>query len=153
MTKMECMSAAADLAKQAAQDGEVPVGAVIVKDGRIISRGRNRSEKNGSALYHAEIEAIDSACKTLKKKYLSDCEMYVTLEPCPMCAGAIIHARLGTVVFGSYNNAEGACFTKTNLFELFEAGKNIRIIGGYCEKECSEILQNFFNKLRNKKNP
>lgn len=148
MTSRQCMSAAAELARQAALDGEVPVGAVIVKDGEIISFGRNRGEKNGSALRHAEIEAIEKACKILEKKYLSDCEMYVTLEPCPMCAGAIIHARLGTVYFGCYNNYEGACFTKTNLFEIFDAGKNTRIIGGYCQEECGRILQDFFNNLR-----
>lgn len=151
MTSRQCMRAAEELAKQAAKDGEVPVGAVIVKDGEIIADGRNRSEKSGSSLRHAEIEAIEKACNKLQKKYLSDCEMYVTLEPCPMCAGAIIHSRLGTVYFGSYNNYEGACFTKTNLFEIYDSGKNTRIIGGYCEDECTEILQEFFSRLRDKK--
>lgn len=142
------MEKAISLSLESAQEGEVPVGAVVAKDGEIVSIGRNRSEKNSSALHHAEIEAIEKACRKLKRKYLSDCEIYVTLEPCPMCTGAIIHARVGTLIFGSYNEKEGACCTVTNLFELFHEGRNTGVIGGYMGEECAEVLRRFFIRLR-----
>ena len=112
------MSAALSLAKEAYADDEVPVGAVITQNGKIISTGRNRREKSKNALLHAEIDAINNACKKLGGWRLWNCEIYVTLEPCPMCAGAIINAHIPKVFFGAYDFKNGACGTITNLFEM-----------------------------------
>ena len=149
MTETEIMRAALDLALQAADEGEVPVGAVIVKDGEIVSTGRNRREKGKNALYHAEIEAIDNACKKLGGWRLWQCEMYVTLEPCPMCSGAIINSRLKKITFGAYDKKAGCCGSVTDIFSL-PFNHKPEIVGGFMEKECSEILQEFFKQLRNK---
>ncbi len=144
------MKEALNLAKEAMSQGETPVGCVIVKDGNIIAKGRNRTEELISTTRHAEIEAIESACKVLSRKNLSDCELYVTLEPCPMCAGAIITAKIGKVVFGAFDRNYGACGTVTNLF----ATPNIHrpeCFGGIMEDECSEVLSDFFKRIREKK--
>lgn len=137
------------LAREAAQEGEVPVGAVIVRDGEIIARGRNRRELGKNALYHAEIEAIDNACKTLGGWRLPRCEMYVTLEPCPMCAGALINSRIEKVYFGAYDKKAGSVRSIVNLFDLPYNHKCIAE-GGIMEEECSAVLSDFFRKLRNK---
>lgn len=147
VTDKQFMEKALSLAKEAAQMGEVPVGAVIVKNGRIISEGFNKRECKKNALCHAEIEAINNACETMGTWRLSDCEMYVTLEPCPMCTGAIINARLKRVVFGAYDEAAGACHSVLNMPLDYFSYKG-QIIGGYMEKECKEIIQNFFADLR-----
>ena len=144
------MERALTLAKEAAQLGEVPVGAVIVKDGKIIAEGFNKREQKKNALYHAETEAISKACEVLGSWRLSDCEMYVTLEPCPMCTGAIIKARLKKVVFGAYAEAAGACISVLNMPHDYFSYKG-QIIGGYMEEECREILQEFFASLRESK--
>ena len=144
------MKRALTLAEKAAQMGEVPVGAVIVKDGRIVSEGFNRRETEKNALCHAEIEAISKACEALGTWRLSGCEMYVTLEPCPMCTGAIINARLDKVVFGAYDEVAGACHSVINMPCDFFSFKG-QIIGGYMEKECSEVLRGFFATLRENK--
>ena len=149
MTEREIMSVALNLALQAADEGEVPVGAVIVKDGEIVSTGRNRREKGKNALYHAEIEAIDNACKKLGGWRLWQCEMYVTLEPCPMCSGAIINSRLKKITFGAYDKKAGCCGSVTDIFSL-PFNHRPEIVGGFMEKECSEILSDFFKNLRNK---
>lgn len=143
----EFMIAAYDMAKQAYDDGEVPVGAVIVRNNEIIARGRNRREKAKNALLHAEIEAIDNACKTLGGWRLWNCELYVTLEPCPMCAGAIINAHIPKVYFGAYDFKNGSCGTITNLFEMPYNFKP-ECIGGIMADECSALLKDFFKKLR-----
>ena len=143
----EFMLAAYEMAKQAYEDGEVPVGAVIVRNNEIIARGRNRREKAKNALLHAEIEAIDNACKTLGGWRLWNCELYVTLEPCPMCAGAIINAHIPKVYFGAYDFKNGSCGTITNLFEMPYNFKP-ECVGGIMADECSALLKDFFKKLR-----
>ena len=143
----EFMLAAYEMAKQAYDDGEVPVGAVIVKENEIVAKGRNRREKAKNALLHAEIEAIDNACKSLGGWRLWNCELYVTLEPCPMCAGAIINAHIPKVYFGAYDFKNGSCGTITNLFEMPYNFKP-ECVGGIMADECSALLKDFFKKLR-----
>ena len=143
------MYEALKLAREAAFEGEVPVGAVIVKDGQIISTGRNRRELSKNALYHAEIEAINNACKKLGGWRLWQCELFVTLEPCPMCAGAIINSRIKRVVFGSYDNKAGSCGSVINLFDLPYNHKP-EVLGGVLQDECSTVLSTFFKNLRKK---
>ena len=143
------MQAAIEQAMLAAGEDEVPVGAVVVKDGEIISRGRNRRELGKNALYHAETEAIDLACKALGGWRLMGCTLYVTLEPCPMCAGAIINSRIERVVFGAYDKKAGSCGSVVNLFELPYNHKP-ELSGGVLEEECAELLSSFFKKLRKK---
>lgn len=141
------MSRAIELAKIAAKQGEVPVGAVIVKDGVIVGEGYNMREQKNNALSHAEIEAINSACKNLADWRLDDCTIYVTLEPCPMCAGAIINARIKEVVFGAYDKTMG-CFDSTiNMANLPFATSTV-VYGGICEDECKQILIDFFKDTR-----
>ena len=144
------MTAAIAEAKKAADDREVPVGAVIVRDGEIIAVGRNRREKGKNALYHAEIEAIDNACKKLGGWRLPRCEMFVTLEPCPMCAGAIINARIERVVFGAYDKKSGSVESVIKMFDLPYNHKP-EIVGGFLEEECAGQLSAFFKELRKKK--
>ncbi len=141
------MKEAVLLAEEARENGEVPVGAVIVKDGKIISKGRNRREKEKNALAHAEIEAINKACEALGSWRLDGCEMYVTLEPCPMCTGAILAARLSRVVFGAYDERAGSCYSAVNIPEI-TAEKKPQIIGGYMEKDCKQLLVSFFSGKR-----
>ena len=148
MTDTELMLIALNEAKKASDQGEVPVGAVVAKEGQIIAVGRNRREKNKNALCHAEIEAIDLACKTLHGWRLSGCDIYVTLEPCPMCAGAIINARFNRVIFGCYDDKAG-CFGSVANFAEMNFNHKPEIIGGVMEMECSALLQTFFEKLRN----
>ena len=143
------MQRAISLAQKAAQMGEVPVGAVIVKNGEIIAEGYNMRENKQNALSHAEIEAINSACKKLNSWRLDDCELYVTLEPCPMCAGAIINSRIKRVVFGAYEPKSGSCSADSvvNLFNL-PYNHTPEVYGGICEKECAEIITEFFKQKR-----
>ena len=150
MSHSKFMSEALILAKNAEKHGDVPVGAVIVKNGEIIAKGLNKREKDNNSLLHAEIVAIDEACKSLESKYLTDCTLYVTLEPCPMCAGAIINSRIGKVVFGAYDD-KGGCFGTLTNFNDLPFNHKPEIIGGYMEKECSEILSIFFEKKRKNK--
>ncbi len=141
------MQKAIALARLAEKQGEVPVGAVIVKDGKIIGEGYNTRETKQSALGHAEIEAIAMANKTLGSWRLDGCELYVTLEPCPMCAGAIINARISTVVFGAYDKAAGSFESVVNLANL-PYGFKPEIYGGICEAECTALIKGFFKALR-----
>lgn len=141
------MKAALEMAQKAYDDDEVPVGAVIVRNGEIIARGRNRREKAKNALLHAEIDAINNACNALGGWRLWNCELYVTLEPCPMCAGAIINAHIPKVYFGAYDFKNGSCGTITNLFEMPYNFKPDSI-GGIMQEECSKLLKDFFKKLR-----
>lgn len=144
------MKAALSLAREAAADGEAPIGAVIVRGGETVGCGRNRREKNKDALCHAEIEAISNACKKLGGWRLTGCTIYVTLEPCPMCAGAIINSRIERVVFGAYDKKAGSCGSVINLFELPYNHKP-ELIGGIMENECAAELSSFFKELREKK--
>ena len=146
------MKKALELAKIAAKQGEVPVGAIVVKksSGEIIGRGFNRREYGRSPLTHAEIIAIDEASKRLGGWRLIDCELFVTLEPCPMCAGAVINSRIERVVFGAYDQKAGSCGSVTNLFELPYNHKP-ELVGGVLESECAGILSEFFKELRRKK--
>jgi tRNA(adenine34) deaminase len=144
------MKKAIALAMESEKEGEVPVGAVIVKNGKIIAEGRNRREIEKNALHHAEIEAIDNACEALGGWRLFGCDLYVTLEPCPMCAGAIINSRIKTVYFGAYDNKAGS-FGSVADFNRLPYNHKPEIIAGVMEKECSELLTDFFKKLREKK--
>lgn len=146
------MKRAIELAEISAGEGEVPVGAVIVKKttGEIVGEGRNMRENKKNALAHAEIIAIDMACRTLGGWRLPDCEMYVTLEPCPMCCGAIINARIDNVIFGAYDLKSGSVVSVQNMFEL-PYNYIPEVTGGIMEKECSDILSLFFRNLREKK--
>ncbi len=143
----EFMKRAVELAKISAAEGEVPVGAVIVKDNKIVGEGRNRRELGKNALYHAETEAINNACKALGGWRLWQCEMYVTLEPCPMCAGAIINSRIRRVTFGAYDKKAGSFGSVVNFNDLPYNHKP-EIIGGVHEKECAKLLTDFFKQLR-----
>ncbi len=134
-------------AKKAAEKGEVPVGAVIVKDGEVIAACHNLREEKQNALSHAEMEAINTACKKLESWRLDDCEMYVTLEPCPMCTGAIINARIKTVIFGAYDSKMGCMDSVINLCD-YPFNHKVEIYGGIMEDECLAVLQNFFKNLR-----
>ena len=144
------MEAALELAKEAAAEGETPVGAVVVKGGEIVGKGRNRRELGKNALYHAELEAIDDACKKLGGWRLHQCDLYVTLEPCPMCAGAIINARIKRLVYGAEDKKAGSAGSVINLFELPYNHKP-EIISGVMKEECGEILTEFFKDLREKR--
>ena len=151
MNKTDFMNEALRLAKEAAQEGEVPVGAVVTIGNKIIGRGRNRREKDKNALCHAEIEAINEACKRLGGWRLWECELFVTLEPCPMCAGAIINSRIRQVTFGAYDKKNGACGSIVNLFDA-DFSYRPRYIGGFMEDECADVLTDFFRNLRSKDN-
>ena len=144
------MHQALALAEEAAAEGEVPVGAVVVKDGEVVGRGRNRRELGKNALAHAEIEAIDEACRTLGGWRLSGCELYVTLEPCPMCAGAIINARIDTVYYAADDPKAGSCGTLVSLFDLPYNHKPA-CVGGVLQEEASAQLKRFFADLREKR--
>lgn len=144
------MNEALRLAKQAYDEGEVPVGAVVVFGDEIVGRGRNRREKDKNALAHAELEAIDEACRKLGGWRLWQCDMYVTLEPCPMCTGAIINSRIRKLVYGASDYKAGSCGSVVNLFELPYNHKP-EMISGFMQEECSQILTDFFKELRSKK--
>ena len=150
MNHEEFMKAALLLAEASAAEGEVPVGAVVVCDGKIVGTGRNRRETQKNALCHAEIEAINNACKNLGGWRLFKCDLYVTLEPCPMCAGAIINSRIKNVYFGASDYKNGACGSVVNLFDLSFNHKP-SLERGILEEQCSEILTVFFKNLREKK--
>lgn len=135
------------LADEAAEAGEIPVGCVIVKDGAIIGRGRNRREEAKSALAHAEIIAIDEACRTLGDWRLDGCGLYVTLEPCPMCAGAILNARLGWVCFGAREERSGSCGSVIDLFAE-NYGYRPKVYAGILKDECTLRMRRFFRALR-----
>ena len=139
-------------AKKAYNKMEVPVGAVIVKDGKIIASAYNQKETKLDTTKHAEISAIQKASKKLNSWRLNDCEMYVTLEPCPMCAGAIIQSRIKKVYYGTPDEKTGAVGSKLNLFKDFKFNHNVEFENSILEKECKEMLQNFFKELRAQKN-
>ncbi len=147
MEREEYMRQALALAEEAAGHGDVPVGCVVVKDGAVIGRGCNRREERGDAVAHAEVEAIRQACRAVGGWNLHDCALYVTLEPCPMCAGAIINARVGTVCYGARDEKAGACGSVLDLFaERFN--HRPRVYGGVLKEACAALLRDFFHDLR-----
>lgn len=141
------MQLALELARESAAEGDVPVGAVVVRDGDVIGAGRNRREMCGNALAHAELEAIHAACQRLGGWQLVGCTLYVTLEPCPMCAGAIINSRIERVVQGTLNPKAGSCGSITNLFEM-PYNHHPKVETGVCGEACSDLLKEFFRTLR-----
>ncbi len=146
----EFMKRAIALAHLSALEGEVPVGAVVVKDNKIVGEGRNRREFGKNALYHAELEAIDNACKRLGGWRLWQCDLYVTLEPCPMCAGAIINSRIKTVYYGAKDLKAGSFGSVVNFNDIPYNHKP-EIVDGIMDEECAALLKNFFKSLREKK--
>ena len=148
MQREEYMSLALELAREAAAKGEVPVGCVIAgPDGAVIGRGRNRREESGDATAHAELEAIRQACAALGDWRLSGCTLFVTLEPCPMCTGAIINARIPTVVFGAREALSGSCGSVIDLFSE-RYGHRPAVYPGVLREECAALLRDFFRDKR-----
>ena len=147
MNDLYYMDEALALAREAAADGEVPVGCVIVCKDKIVGRGRNRRETDKTALGHAEIAAIREACQTLGGWRLWECTLYVTLEPCPMCAGAIINARIPRVVFGASDDKSGACGSVCDLFSI-DFNHHPAVTRGVREEEAQALLTEFFKELR-----
>ena len=147
MDDIQYMDEALALAREAAAEGEVPVGCVVVRKGEIVGRGRNRREQGRSALAHAEVEAIRQACETLNGWRLWECTLYVTLEPCPMCAGAIINARIPRVVYGAKDTKSGACGSVCSLFSM-NFNHHPEVEAGIREEECAALLTEFFQNLR-----
>ncbi|MBE6976684.1 MAG: nucleoside deaminase [Ruminococcaceae bacterium] len=147
MEDRQFMEEALALAREAAAEGEVPVGCVIVCKGQVVGRGRNHRETEKTALGHAEIQAIDEACRTLGGWRLWECTLYVTLEPCPMCAGAIINARIPRVVFGASDGKYGACGSVCDLFSM-DFNHRPQVEKGVLEEEAAALMQEFFQNLR-----
>ncbi|MDD2627393.1 MAG: tRNA adenosine(34) deaminase TadA [Clostridia bacterium] len=150
-SKEKYMQEALKEAKKAEKKQEVPIGAVIVYNGKIIARGHNLREKKKNSLYHAEIVSIDKACKKQKNFRLEDCELYVTIEPCLMCAGAIIQSRIKKVYFGARDPKYGAVISSFNAFEI-KSNHRVSFEEGILEKECSDLIKGFFKGLREKRN-
>ena len=143
----EYMAQALALAREAAAAGEVPVGCVIVREGQVVGRGRNRREERQRTFSHAEMEAIAQANATLGTWRLEDCALYVTLEPCPMCAGAILNARIPRVYYGARDSVMGACGGVLNLF-MEDFPNRPALVGGILEEACRQVLEDFFRSLR-----
>lgn len=142
------MQVAINLAKVAYKKGDVPIGAIIVKDGKIIGKGYNKKEQKHCSVYHAEIIALQSACKKLKDWRLNGATMYVTMEPCCMCAGAIVNHRLDRVVIGITEPNFGACGSGIDILNNDKLNTKIQVTKGICEQQCKELLQNFFANRR-----
>lgn len=149
--KDKFMKEAIKEAKKAYGKLEVPIGAVIIKDGKIIARGHNQKEEKADTTMHAEIIAIKKASKKIGAWRLNGCEMYVTLEPCPMCAGAIINARLDKIYIGTMDEKNGACGSVTDVLEEYKQNYKVQKEEGIHQKECEEIIKKFFKELRQKK--
>ena len=145
---IEFMKRAIELAKECSQFDEVPVGAVVVKDGKIIAESGNRKERDNCAVSHAEILAIQKATEVVGNWWLEDCEMYVSLEPCPMCAMAMIHSRISKLYFGAYDEKTGAGGSRVNIFEKDLFNHNIEVEGGVMKEECGSLLTEFFKNKR-----
>lgn len=144
--KNKYMKAALKCAQKAFDEGEVPIGAVVVSDGKIIARGHNRRTKRQMATAHAEIEAIEKACKKLNSWRIPDCELYVTLEPCPMCMGAVLNSRIKKVYFGAYEDKGRSLTSQIASANLLNHVAEVE--GGVMEEECKKILSDFFSSMR-----
>ena len=149
--KKEFMEQAIELAKQAYDNDEVPVGAIVVKKGKVIGIGNNKREGRGDVFAHAEIEAIKEANKTLNSWKLDACDLYVTLEPCIMCAGAILQSRIKNVYFGCYEPKHGAFGSLIDVSQIENANHEVNVTGGIYEEECSQLLKDYFKFKRKKK--
>ncbi|MCM1305913.1 MAG: tRNA adenosine(34) deaminase TadA [Bacteroides sp.] len=145
------MLRAIDVARECAQFDEVPVGAVLVKDGVILAESGNEKERENNALRHAETIVLEKGAKLLGNWWLENCELYVTLEPCPMCAGAMINSRIRSLYFGAYDEKSGACGSKVNLLEEGLFNHNIEVAGGFLKDECAKLLSDFFKSKREAK--
>lgn len=152
MEDIQFMQEALQLAQEAARDGEVPVGCVIVRNGAVVARGKNCRETGKTALGHAEIQAIEEACRVLGGWRLWDCTLYVTLEPCPMCAGAIINARIPRVVYGAKDEKCGACGSVCDLFQM-NFNHHPQVEQGVLEAESKDLLTAFFKQMRTERKP
>jgi tRNA(adenine34) deaminase len=149
MTKNEqWMQLALKEAQKAFEEDEVPVGALVVHDNKIIGRGYNQIERLQDPTAHAEMIAITAAANHLQSRRLAECTMFVTLEPCPMCAGAIVQARIPTLVFGAFDPKAGACGTLFNIVQDKRLNHQPHVISGVCDKECEELLKGFFGRVR-----
>ena len=142
------MIRAIELAEESASHDEVPVVAVVVKDGEIIAEGMNFKERKNNTISHAEIVALSKATEAVGNWWLEDCDVYVTLEPCSMCAGAMINSRIRALYFGAYDEKAGACGSKINLFEKDLFNHNVLVSGGHLKEECSALLSSFFKQKR-----
>lgn len=149
---MNFMETAIDLAKKAYNKGEVPIGAVIVHSGKIIAKAYNNREHTQQAINHAEIIAIKKACKKLRSWRLNECDMYVTLEPCAMCAGAILNARLKSVHIACLDDTHGAVVSKYNLLTDGTLNHKTEVVVGECEESSKQLIKTFFKNLRKNKN-
>lgn len=147
-TDEEFMKRALALAAECAARDEVPVGAVVVREGSIVAEGCNFKERENCAVRHAEIVALERAAKVLGNWWLEDCEVYVTLEPCPMCAGAMINSRIKRVVFGAYDPKTGAAGSKVDLFAPGLFNHDVEVEGGVLREECAALLSEFFRAKR-----
>lgn len=136
------------LAEQAYEEKEVPVGAVVVKNDRVIGKGYNQTERLKDATAHAEMLAISAACSTLRQKYLQDCTLYVTLEPCPMCAGALVLSKIDRVVIGAWDSKAGGCSSVFNIAGNEKLNHRVEVIQGFMERDCEFILKQFFRERR-----
>ena len=143
------MKLALEEARSACETGDIPVGAVIVRDGQVIASGKNRREADGNAVAHAEVIAIENACRALGGWRLSDCTLYVTLEPCPMCAGAIVNSRISRVVFGASDSVSGCVGSVLDL-NAYPFNHAFEVTSSVLEDECSDILREFFEEKRKK---
>lgn len=151
MFRSEFMEMAIQAAKDCSAFDEVPVGAVLVKDGKVLAVSGNRKERANSALLHAEMIVLAEGAKAVGNWWLEDCELYVTLEPCPMCAGAMINSRIRALYFGAYDEKSGACGSKINLLEGGLFNHDIEVSGGHMREECADLLSDFFRKKRKKR--
>ncbi|SMO34971.1 tRNA-adenosine deaminase [Gracilimonas mengyeensis] len=142
------MARALMLAEQAYEENEVPVGAVVVHRGQIVGKGYNQVERLNDPTAHAEMLAISAACETLGQKYLSDCTLYVTIEPCPMCSGAAVWSKLGTVVFGAADARAGGSGSVFNISANNKLNHQVEIIQGVMEAECEQLIKDFFRERR-----
>ncbi len=147
------MKRAIELAKDCALSDEVPIGCVIVKDGKIVGESGNCKERENCATRHAEMIALEQASKSLENWWLENCDVYVTLEPCAMCAMAMVHSRVRGVYFGAYDEKTGACGSRVDIFASGLFNHDVHVEGGYLQEECASLLSNFFKaKRKNKKN-
>lgn len=151
LEKEKFMKEALKQAKKAYEKEEIPVGAIIVKDHKIIARAYNQKEKKLDTTKHAEILAIQKASKKLKSWRLTDCDIYVTLEPCSMCAGALIQSRINKLYIGTQDKKTGACGSVLNLLEDYTFNHKVQVESGILQSECEKILKEFFKELRDKK--